>query len=199
MSGLTGSRPTLDKGCSLGLGHIVDKMDLTDHERFVALYVRHQSAIHSFILTMLPSIADSEEVLQESSMTMWNKFDQFEPNTNFRNWAFQIARYTTFNYVRKLGRDRHLFNEAMMKQLADYAEDTSDELETRRQVLRQCIAKLETKDSVVLANCYAEGKSIVSYANQIGKTANSVTKHLSRIRRTLLKCVRRTLGLEGLT
>lgn len=174
-------------------------MDLTDHERFVGLFVQHQAAIHSFILTMLPSVVDSEEVLQESSMTMWKKFDQFEPNTNFRNWAFQIARYTTFNYVRRLGRDRHLFNESMMKQLADYAEENNEMMEHRRRVLRQCISKLENKDNEVLANCYSENATIAAYAEEIGKTANAVTKQLGRIRRSLLKCVRRTLGLEGLT
>ncbi|MEM8945347.1 MAG: sigma-70 family RNA polymerase sigma factor [Planctomycetota bacterium] len=172
-------------------------MDLTDHERFVALFVRHQAAIHSFILTMLPSVVDSEEVLQESSMTMWKKFDQFEPNTNFRNWAFQIARYTTFNYVRRLGRDRHLFNESMMKQIADYAEEQNEELENRRRVLRQCIAKLEPRDTEVLSNCYSEDSTIAAYAERVNKTANAVTKQLGRIRRSLLKCVRRTLGLEG--
>lgn len=185
--------------CRLKQTNMSQSMDITDHERFVALFVRHQAAIHSFILTMLPSMVDSEEVLQESSMTMWKKFDQFEPNTNFRNWAFQIARYTTFNYVRRLGRDRHLFNETMMRQLADHAEETNEEMETRRQVLRQCIAKLASKDSEVLASCYAEGATIVAYAEQVGKSANAVTKHLSRIRRSLLRCVRRTLGLEGLT
>lgn len=174
-------------------------MDLSDHERFVALFVRHQAAIHSFILTMLPSIADSEEVLQESSMTMWKKFDQFQPNTNFRNWAFQIARYTTFNYVRRLGRDRHLFSEALMRQLATDVETANEELESRRQILRQCIAKLQPKDSEVLAKCYAEGATIVGYAKEIGKSANAVTKQLSRIRSGLRRCVRRTLGLEGLT
>lgn len=174
-------------------------MDLTDHERFVTLFVRHQAAIHSFILTMLPSFADSEEVLQETSMTMWKKFDQFEPDTSFRNWAFQIARFTTFNYVRKLGRDKHRFNENMMSLLADYVEEVNEQLEHRRRVLRQCITKLPLKDTKVLAGCYAEKATIAAYSKGVGRNANAVTKQLSRVRRALLKCVRRTLGLEGMS
>ena len=176
----------------------MSSLELSDQERFVSLFVRHQAAIHSFIMTMLPSLEESEEVLQEASMTMWKRFDQFKPDTNFRNWAFQIAKFTTFNYVRKLGRDRHHFNENMMKLVADYAEERSDELEQQRRVLRQCITKLPEQDSEVMSGCYAEKATIKSYAEQVGRTANAVTKQLSRIRRSLLKCVRRTLALEGL-
>ena len=176
----------------------MSSLELSDQERFVSLFVRHQAAIHSFILTMLPSLEESEEVLQEASMTMWKKFDQFQPDTSFRNWAFQIAKYTTFNYVRKLGRDRHLFSENMMKLIASYSEERSDDLEQQRRVLRQCITKLPEADNEVMNGCYTEHATITSYARQIGKTANAVTKQLSRIRRSLLKCVRRTLALEGL-
>ena len=173
-------------------------IELSEKERFVSLFVRHHAAIHSFIMTMLPSMEESEEVLQEASMTMWKKFDQFQPDTNFRNWAFQIAKYTTFNYVRKLGRDRHHFSENMMKLVADYSEERSDDLEHQRRVLRQCITKLSEEDSTLMNGCYAENTTIKSYAEQIGRTSNAVTKQLSRIRRALLKCVRRTLALEGL-
>ena len=177
----------------------MDSLELSDEERFVSLFVRHQAAIHSFIMTMLPSLEESEEVLQESSMTMWKKFDQFEPDTNFRSWAFQIAKFTTFNYVRKMGRDRHHFNENMMKLVADYAEERSEELEQQRRILRQCITRLPKQDVEVMKGCYEEQATIKSYARQVDRTANAVTKQLSRIRRSLLKCVRRTLALEGLS
>jgi RNA polymerase sigma-70 factor (ECF subfamily) len=62
------------------------------HEQFMALFVRHEPGIHSFLTSLLGNLTDAEEVMQETSMAMWKKFEQFEAGTSFRNWAFQIAR-----------------------------------------------------------------------------------------------------------
>jgi hypothetical protein len=53
--------------------------DPSRHEEFVALYVRHESAIFSFVLSMVQNTADAEDVVQRASMTMWRCFGQFEP------------------------------------------------------------------------------------------------------------------------
>ena len=40
------------------------------HEDFVALYVRHEPAVFSFVLGMVGRTADAEDVTQRASMTM---------------------------------------------------------------------------------------------------------------------------------
>lgn len=167
------------------------------HEQFVALFVQNEAAIRSFVYTMIPSTADSEEVVQEASITMWRKFDQFQPGTSFRNWAFQIAKYTAFNYARKQSRDRHRFGERMMKLLSDQAITEQEGLEAQRRMLDLCISKLQDSDRQVLAGCYHEKATIKEFATQAGRTPNAVTKHLNRIRQSLLRCVRHALSLEG--
>lgn len=168
-----------------------------NHEQFVTLFVRHESAVHSFIMTLVPSMADAEEVLQEASMTMWRRFDQYQSGTSFRNWAFQIAKYTAFNFVRKRARDRHRFSEAVMTQLAEQAEREQSDREARRRTLEHCIAKLGEAERAVLAGCYAEGVTIKQYALAEGRTPNAVSKQLNRVRRVLLLCVQETLRLEA--
>ena len=71
------------------------------HEEFMALFVRHETAIHSFLTSLLANLDDAEVVMQETGMAMWKKFDQFETGTSFRNWAFQIARFEAMNFRRK--------------------------------------------------------------------------------------------------
>lgn len=169
----------------------------TPHEQFVAQFVRHEAAIHSFVLTLIPSSTDAEEVLQEASMTMWRRFDQYEPGTSFRNWAFQVAKYTAFNFVRKQARDRHRFSENVMSLLAEQAEREQSDREARRRVLEHCISKLGDTEQSLLAGCYREGATIKSFAIQDGRSPNAVTKQLSRVRRSLLVCVRQTIGQEA--
>lgn len=167
------------------------------HEQFVALFVRHEAAIHSFVLTLLPDVADAEEVVQQASLTMWRRFDQFTPGTSFRNWAFQVAKYTAMNYLTKARRDRHRFGAELLDMLADRAAERSEQLELQRRALAYCVEQLPEEDRKVLAGCYAESATIRAFAESLGRTSNSVYKHLNRLRAGLLKCVQARLGLEG--
>ncbi|MEM9588952.1 MAG: sigma-70 family RNA polymerase sigma factor [Planctomycetota bacterium] len=163
----------------------------------MALFLRHQPAIQSFVMSLLGSHDDSEVVMQETSVKLWKKFDQFERGSSFRNWAFQIARYEALNHRRRKQRDRHLFTEELMNQLASDAEQQSLVLEEERRILSHCIAKLSEGDRGVLAACYREGATIKQYAQQVGRTANAVGKQLAKIRAALLRCVRTTLAGEA--
>ncbi len=121
------------------------------HEAFMALFVRHEPAIHSFLTSLLVHLDDAEVVMQETSLAMWRKFAQFEPGTSFRNWAFQIARFEAMNFRRKRQRDRHLFSDELIRLLADEAEQHAARLEEERRALAHCVAKLDSRDRDVLA------------------------------------------------
>ncbi len=165
------------------------------HEgKFVTLFVRHQAAIHSFLLTIVPSVVDAEEILQDAAMTMWRRFDQFKEGTSFRNWAFQIAKFTAMNHIRKSQRDRHVFGMKLVELLAKDVENNHAELESRRIALRHCIEKLVAPDHQVLHGCYSEDGSVSKFAESEGRTPNAIYKQLNRIRRDLLRCVRAVLG-----
>ena len=166
------------------------------HEEFIALFVRHEPAIHSFLTSLLASIDDAEVVMQETSMAMWKKFDQFEAGTSFRNWAFQIARFEAMNFRRKRQRDRRFFNDELVQLLADDAAQHAAHLEEQRRVLAHCVAKLDSGDRGLLSGCYRKGSTIKAYAESVGRTPNAVRKHLARIRNALSSCVRQTLELD---
>jgi RNA polymerase sigma-70 factor (ECF subfamily) len=163
----------------------------------MALFVRYEPTIHSFLTSLLANLDDAEVVMQETSIAMWKKFDQFETGTSFRNWAFQIARFEAMNFRRKRQRDRHLFSDELVQLLADDAAQHAAQLEEERRVLAHCVAKLDPPDRDLLSGCYQEGSTIKKCAERVGRTPNSVRKHLAKIRAALSLCVQRTLELEG--
>jgi RNA polymerase sigma-70 factor (ECF subfamily) len=122
----------------------------TRHEEFVALYVRHEPAVFSFVLGMVGRSADAEDVVQRASMTMWRCFDRFKPGTNFRNWAFQVAKNEALNYLTRARRDRHVFSEKMIELLASDNTEEADKLEARRRALDSCVEKLPQDDHEIV-------------------------------------------------
>ena len=166
------------------------------HEEFVSLYVRHEAALFSFVLTMVRHTADSEDVVQRASMTMWRCFNKYTPGTNFRAWAFQIAKNEALNHLTKINRDRHVFGEKLLEMLAERVEERADDLDARRRALDFCIENLPAEVRGIVEGCYTSGSTIRSFAEQAGETANKIYKRLNRVRAGLQKCVERRLGLE---
>jgi RNA polymerase sigma-70 factor (ECF subfamily) len=172
--------------------------DSNRHEEFVALFVRHEAAIYSFVLTLLPDSGAAEDVVQQASMTMWRRFDQYQAGTSFRNWAFQVAKFTAMNHLTKLRRDRHVFSERLLEMLAEQATERSDHLDAQRRALAFCIERLSDEDRETLAGCYQESSTITKFAATIGQTPNAIYKRLNRIRAVLLCCIEHRLGLESI-
>ena len=174
----------------------VENSNSDRHEDFVALYVRHEPAVFSFVLGMVGRTADAEDVTQRASMTMWRCFNQYETGTNFRNWAFQIAKNEALNHLTKARRDRHVFGEKLIELLAKDCGEEAEKLDARRRALDLCVKKLPEDEHEMVSGCYAEGATIRSYAKQKGDSANKFYKRLNRIRAKLHHCIERQLGLE---
>jgi len=181
---------------SVEVGPMTSESDDERHERFVMLFGRNQPALYGYVLSLLPNWADADDVFQQTSLTLWRKFDQFEPNSNFMNWACQIARYTVLNFRKKHRRDRHVFSDKLIELLAEEAVAETDLREAERRALDDCLAKLPDSDRDLIQQCYAEGTTIKQVARQTDRTANSLYKLLNRIRATLLHCIQQVLSAE---
>ena len=57
------------------------------YEEFVRLFVAHEGRLRAFIRSLLPTWADVDEVMQETSLVAWRKFGRFERGTNFMAWV----------------------------------------------------------------------------------------------------------------
>ena len=56
------------------------------------LFSTHQPQIFAYILTLLPAWHDAEEVMQETSVVLWNSFGEFEPGISTKEAAEQLGR-----------------------------------------------------------------------------------------------------------
>lgn len=166
------------------------------NEDFVRLFTRHQRPLFLYLLTRVPNPVEAEEILQETNIVIWKKFEQFTPGTNFLAWATQIAKFEVLKYRERHHRDKHQFSDQLIQQLAeDEVEDTAH-WEARRQALATCLGKLRAKDRELIERRYRAGENGLSLAEFLERPVNSVYQSLGRIRRTLLECIHRELSAE---
>ncbi|BCX46180.1 RNA polymerase sigma-70 factor [Haloferula helveola] len=156
---------------------------------FVPLFTSSERRLRSFVFGMVPSQQDVDEIMQEVSIVLWKKFDQYEPGTEFIRWAYVVARYEVLLYRRKKARDRLCFSEKMLELLGEEYEDDEDVLERERTALDRCLKKLPESDRETLITIYSKDMKINELAEATGRTATSLYKRLNRMRAKLLTCV----------
>jgi len=170
--------------------------DRTDE--FVRLFSQHEPLIRGFLLTLLPSRGETDDLFQRTSIVLWQKFEHFQSDSNFGAWACQIAKLEVRNYLRIRNRDRHLFSDALLVSLAEVRQSISDDLESRREILRHCITKLRVSDREIIQQCYGpQTTTIKDVAESLGRPVNTLYKALIRIRQALFECVERSLKAGG--
>ena len=83
-------------------------------KRLMMLMTKHQRQIFSYIYALVPNRYDAEDLLQETSVVICEKFDNFEDGTDFVAWACQIA-YWRIRYSRqKFARSKVVFNQEIV-------------------------------------------------------------------------------------
>jgi len=166
-------------------------------DAFVRLLGQNQRRLFLYVLSMVPSWNDAEEIIQETNLVLWREFAQFQLGTNFAAWACKVAFHQVLSWRKKAQRDRLQFSDAFLEAVADETSALGDILEERSQALSGCVAKLPPPQRDLLRLRYGEGLGIEAISAKIERTVEAVYRALSRIRHTLHECVSQTLARES--
>jgi RNA polymerase sigma-70 factor (ECF subfamily) len=170
-----------------------------NRKRLMALMTRHQRQIFSYIYALVPNRYDAEDLLQETSVVICEKFNEFEEGTDFVAWACQIA-YWRIRYSRqKYARSKVVFDQQIVDAIAQTASEMAEELDERHVALSHCLQKLHSRDRELLLTRYEPGCGVEEAARRSGRTLQTAYKALARLRKLLLDCVTTKLASGGAT
>jgi RNA polymerase sigma-70 factor, ECF subfamily len=158
--------------------------------RFTEQLQCHHRRLYGYIFTLLRNHADAQDVFQQTSLVLWEKFDEFRPETNFLTWACTVARFKALDFQKRQRRYRAHFSEAFQLRLAAlHAAIPAEELEARSVALEGCVEKLPFSQRELLRRCFGEDRGVADVAEELGRTTHSVYSSLRNIREKLLDCV----------
>lgn len=177
------------------------KSNLPQHSEFVQLLTDHQEALRCYIGSMVPGCADERDILQEVNLVLWEKMTDFEMGTNFKAWAFSIARFKVLNYQKKQKRHSWLiFNNDVLDALDQTDHNREPEhLSTQRIALRKCLSNLKPKDLALLKARYVLEKPLLEYSQEANRSEAGLRVSLHRLRTILKKCINTNLEKKGVT
>jgi RNA polymerase sigma-70 factor (ECF subfamily) len=162
----------------------------------VQLMIKYQRRIFAYIHTLVPSRNDAEDILQEASLTICEKFKDFEIGTNFYSWACQIAYWKIRAARKKYATSKVIFNQEVLDVIAQTRGQMEEELNSRHQALSRCLKKLNDRDRRMVLIRYESGKNVSAAAHACGRSVQGAYKALNRIRKALFDCVTFELTIE---
>ena len=165
-------------------------------EEFIDELVRARGQLFGFVFSIVLNMNDAEDLLQQTSLTLWEEFEDFEAGTDFLNWSCKIARNKAIDYFRSKKREQNCLSDEVLDNLAMEKSQTADLTDARSEALSLCLEKLSQKDRELIEDCYDRKSSIIHIAEQLGRSVNSVYVSLNRIRRALFRCVNTVVTQE---
>src|ERR1700690_239090 len=60
-------------------------------QQFLSLFLRSEREIFRYVAAMVPNLTDAEDIVQQTALALWEKFDAYDPAQPFTPWACRFA------------------------------------------------------------------------------------------------------------
>jgi RNA polymerase sigma-70 factor (ECF subfamily) len=167
-----------------------------DYEEFLNRFTRDRERIFAFVCSLVPRLADAEDIFQKCSLVLWRKFGEFQKHESFLAWACGVARYEVCNFLRTMGRDRLCFDDELIQQLAIQRIESLSEYDDRLSALRNCMKGLTEEQRGLLDAAYGHGNTVKQLAKATGSAVQTLYNRLGKLRRQLLDCIENRLAAQ---
>ncbi|MBF0196189.1 MAG: sigma-70 family RNA polymerase sigma factor [Planctomycetes bacterium] len=169
--------------------------EVDSRSEFMELLVSIEYDLMSYIGSLEYEASAREDVFQEVVVTMWQKYATYNPEFSFGAWARGIAKFKLMQRWSKIKSDRkHMMFSSAAIEAVDEAYKKKDHLlegdSARQDFLNQCLERLPEERRSLLRWKYEKGCSLKKLAEMYDKKIDAISKVISRLRKSLLECVR---------
>ena len=158
------------------------------HEQFTRLFLQSEREVYRYVMSIVPNIADAQDVVQETAVALWRKIDLYNPDQPFTPWACRFALNEARDFLRRKGK----LNSFMTDELAELISKKKNEpAKYQQNELLDCVAKLEPSHKSLIEEYYFKQAGIDKISDETGRSSEALYKSLQRIRKQLLSCMRK--------
>lgn len=155
------------------------------------LFVQHLPALRGFVVSLVSDYSLVDDVVQETFLVVTAKAGEFRRGSNFRAWAWTIARFKVLQALQKIPKAEQRLSDEVIESLCatEAAEEWPAEDQLRH--LAECVGQLAPKARQAVELRYQQAHKPPEIARRMGWTVDAVHVALSRARVVLRDCVQR--------
>jgi len=172
-----------------------------DHKvkEFVSLLTSQQERIYYYILSLVPNFNNADDILQDTTKLMWEKFDDFTLGTDFLAWGKKIAYFLVLEHYRNKKKENSFYiDEELIVKLDENSQKTLGSSKDYLYYLKGCLQKLKPQDRKLMKLRYFENQKAKELASRFGCSCQYIYRNISRIHQLLLACIQKELTFREL-
>ena len=156
---------------------------------FVSLYTKYERDLYRYTLCLCPNEAEARDILQDASVALWNKFDQYDSSRPFAAWAFRFIKLQVLKHRDSQEKHSRCFSDDILTSLTDIRQEQQDSLDGRKKALRNCLKKLNIHQLNLLKLRYEDNANISEISKSMKRKRDALYKTLERTRKLLHECI----------
>ncbi|MBI1808196.1 MAG: sigma-70 family RNA polymerase sigma factor [Ignavibacteria bacterium] len=168
---------------------MIQKIKQNQESALSELYDRYGQLLYSFVMRMLRSVEDAEDIVQDVFLQVWNKADSYEQTKGtVYTWLVTMTRNRAIDRLRSKGYKKHS-REIDINSLIMVADEVPSNPHTKtvanesQQMVAGALKQLSVDQQQVLALAYYEGYSQSEIAAKLNVPLGTVK---SRMRKGLM-------------
>jgi RNA polymerase sigma-70 factor (ECF subfamily) len=161
----------------------------TSHEEFMRLFLENEHEVLRYVLALVPNLTDARDIVQETAVSLWKRFADYDPEQPFAPWACRFALNKVRHHWRREKRKQQFFADETMEYLAVRRVELADVLDYRRDFLKECLRRMPEHSKAIVVGYYFREKTVEQLSEETGRTVEAIYKALQRIRRGLCDCI----------
>ena len=162
---------------------------------FLHFFRKAETDLRAFIGSVIRDPHAREDIFQEVSRTLWQKFDDYDLSRSFGAWARGIASRKILEARRRSARFPLLFPPETVEAIAEAFDESDEPAAAREAALKLCLDALPPRSRQILMARYDGRQPCEQIARSTGSSLKAIHQTLSRLRRALHTCI--TTRLEN--
>ena len=94
-------------------------------QRFLSLFLRSEREIFRYVAVLVPNVTDAEDIVQQTAMALWEKFDAYDPRQPFTPWACRFALNKARQWIERRQRWQALLDRGLADELMERRQEFS--------------------------------------------------------------------------
>jgi RNA polymerase sigma-70 factor (family 1) len=160
-----------------------------DELAFNELYTQYREPAIRFSNSILKDIEESENLVQETFIKVWERRSSINPDLNFTSYLFTIIRNRVFDYLKEVKRNDFM-KERYWQNIVSYQQVDSELKEERIEKVKGALEDLTEKRRKIIQLNYEEGKSYEEIALIMNISKNTVKNQLVKAKQILRRQLR---------
>ncbi len=157
---------------------LIEDMKRGSEKAFRLLYELYSPALYSNILKLVKNVVETEEILQDVFIALWNKRMTIDPKQPIGGWLTVVSYNKSLTHLSKKVREKLLLLGEKTIELPDIPDISDAQITEQLMILNNAINELPIRKKEAFLLCKLQGKTYEEAGEIMGISTHTVREYI---------------------